>query len=285
MPDDDALWKCYWSADPDSAERRRLAGEIVEHHMGFIVDYARRTGQYAWNQEDRDDYLHELVAVALARVGGYRGDRGAKFVTYLSPYLRPVRWKLMGNSSAIRVGYETARLVAECDRLVAEGTTDAQAIADHLSALHGKHIGVGRVERILARPRGTSGDREVVSRAPGSALTVWDVVAAAGPSVEDEAIDNLEGVAVDVEVSVALAAADLSPLEHDVVVDRLMRVPSGRGDTGPVSCATIGLRHGVSAVEVRDTERALVVRLRGLLGHLAGEVGHDGPVQPPLPFG
>jgi hypothetical protein len=277
---DDHLWKAYWSSEPASDERRELGAKIVEHHLGFIIDYARRTGQFSWSQEAREDYLQDLIAVALERVDGYRGDMGAKFVTYLAPYLRPVRWKLIGNCAPVRVGYETARLTAETDRLVAEGITDPAVIAEHLSALHGKRFGVARIQRILSRPRFESGDRPLGD----GAATVWDLHEGVAASVEDEAIGNVEGMdGIDVEVAGALAAAGLTDLERDIVVERLMRNPSDTDDEeGQVSLTTIALRHGISASTARDTERALVVRLRSMLAPIVGETSFGW--QPELPF-
>ena len=269
MIDDGPLWHEYWSACSDD-EAKHVAGRIVEHHFGFLVDYARRTAQRSWNAETREDYLHELVLVALARVPEYRHDRNAKFVTFLSPYLRPVRWKLVGNTSHVRVGYETARLTAEVDRLLGDGVTDIEAIAAHLSDLHGKRIGVERVRRIVSRPRAMYGDETISNPYNGERMDEkWDLVSDNCPSVEDQAIENLEGVSIDAEVSSALMALGLSPLEFDLVVERLMRPPAPRwGEDGRTSYLALASRHEVRSGVVREVETELVKRLRGRLAHL-----------------
>lgn len=260
------LWDAYDQATSDT-DRRLIAGQIVEAHMGFLIEYANRHRQYYWDSTQRAEYVQELVMVALERVPGYDRSRGAAFISYVRPFLQPVKWKMLGACSTIQVGYETARLTIEVNRMVAEGENDPDRLAAHLSRLHGKKIGVGRVRKLLARPRVLSGDKEEADNsylATRETVPMWETftVGSVRP-VEDEVIAAVDGTA-DADVAGRLAALDLTGLEHAIVVGRLMAVRADR-----VTVRDLADAHGTTDADVRATERQLVERLRGLFEDLA----------------
>lgn len=262
MHDDTALWATYAAAATDLA-RASAAGAIVEFHLPFLRWYADLHAQRAWGPETRADYLAEIVAVAFELVPRFDPERGAAFVTFVKPHLRPVRWKVAGALEAVAVGVETARLTAEIGRLVADGERDPEAIAAVVSKLHGKPIGPARVRRIIAQGTTVRGDAPMGE--PGAeGSDRWALLAAGGPSAEDQALDAIEG-SISGEVSLRLDAMPWTDLERAIITERLMAPAT---DLPAVDRHALEL--GVSVAELRATERRVRARLRSELGDLAG---------------
>ncbi len=79
------LWREFWDArDAGDEERIRVnRTAIVERHLRFIYQLANRTRPRNWNRETVDEYVAELVVVALELVDRYDPSKGADFLTYL----------------------------------------------------------------------------------------------------------------------------------------------------------------------------------------------------------
>lgn len=274
--EDAHLWEAYAAATTDE-ERRRIAGEILTLHMPFFHSFAHETAGPGWSDELREEYLQELLAVAVERIPTYQvkaatGER-QMFVSYLAPYLRPVRYRIYGQRGLFAVGIETARIITAVDGLAAEGITDPEVIAAHVSKIHGKRITPRRVAGILARPQSLRGDLEARDLGSGPrhrTESLWSIITdpTAG-SVEDEAIERAEG-SVSLEVTTRLAQLDLTELEVAIVTERLMaQGTASDGTEGVTTTRVLGKRFGVTSQAVSKAEARLAERLRGLLGDLA----------------
>ena len=277
MRDDRHLWTDYHQArdSGDVEKARRLASAIVEHHLGFAIDYARRTAFGSWDEDTIQEYVAELVLIMLARVPFYDTSSRARFVTYCKPFFQPVRWKIGGNTRPIRQGYETERLSALIRRLQTEAMGEGQALsveelASILSERHGKSIGVERVRRIVESPQVTSGDSSLRHNGHEMPVSVWDLL-----SADDDPADQVaEDAESDDRASMvweALTELDLNELEMTIVTDVFMAPPrkvvgSEVVDPGPASDRDLSARLGVPEQHIGQLREHLAGRLRDLLG-------------------
>lgn len=264
--DDRALWLAYQTCQDDDS-RKRIAGEIVGMHAGFIRQYAHKTAFPYWTPEVREDYVQELFAVALGKVSAYdrhhRGHdgRNATFPTFVRRYFMDVRWRIAGREEAFSVGKETRRMIADVQALqwrhaaagLDEPTLDE--LADWVSQRHGKTVTPRRIKRLLERPFVESSDNaDSVTGAPLHA-SFED----RGPGPETLTVEAV--VAAELQATVADIVASLAPLERAIVFGRLMEQTA--------TLAELAARFGVSQGVVRETERLLVERLRGSLQDFA----------------
>ncbi len=263
--EDGTLWVAYETADDSS--RLGLARRIVETHLPFLRYYAARTSFPYWPDQVREEYLQELVIVALGKVSSYNrlriGESGkvAKFVTYLKPYLQGVRWDISAREAPIRVGRETRRMRADAQRFIWErqqvGVEPSWAeVADAVSRAHGKKVSAERVERIVNPPSVTSGDAVVTEDGD----EMWSVVGITEDSAEAQVVETVYQEQITDQVRQAVEAIVETDLEEAIVADRLMAAP-GEAATH----AEIGHWFEVSAAEVARIERGLMGRLRGAL--------------------
>lgn len=267
--DDNHLWDDYAAAvaSGDEAETRRLAGDIVQFHLGFFTSYAKETAFPLWDEDTRTEYLHELVAVALEKVTtydpGYDGVGGRKpaFVTYVKPYLRLVRYRLAGHDNPNRVGHETMRMRIVTqhiynDFIGLDGVEPShEDIASELSRRFGKPVTAARVRGLLAPPATVRGD-ESTGEIPGS---VWDTLAGDVPTPEEQVVETLaqrERVSL---VREALDTLTLDDMGKAIVEDRLMA-------ESPVSLVSLAERFGYSASAVSAMEKEIAAALRFALG-------------------
>lgn len=264
--DDGALWVAYETAG-DDVTRAELAKRIVETHLPFLRYYAAQHAFPYWPEHVRDEYLAELVIVAMQRVPLYNrlrlGEAGrtAKFVTFLKPYLQGVRWDISAREAPLRVGRENRRMRADAQRFMREREqvgeeASWEEVADAVSAAHGKPVSVERIRRIVEQPMVVSGD----ARLDDDGQSLWDVESPVSTSAEDEFVarDAMETLTADVREAVALVA--VTPLERRIVFGRLMASTSERA-----SHREIADRCGVPVSHVVRAERDLVERLRGAL--------------------
>lgn len=263
--EDGTLWVAYETADESS--RLGLARRIVETHLPFLRYYAARTSFPYWPDQVREEYLQELVIVALGKVSSYNrlriGESGkvAKFVTYLKPYLQGVRWDISAREAPIRVGRETRRMRADAQRFIWERQQGGieptwEEVADAVSRAHGKKVSAERVERIVNPPSVTSGDAVVTE--DGDEL--WNVVGISEDSAETQVVEAVYQEQVADRVRRAVEAIVETDLEEAIVADRLMAA-AGEAATH----AEIGHWFEVSAAEVARIERSLMGRLRDAL--------------------
>lgn len=263
--EDGTLWLAYETADESA--RHALARRLVETHLPFIRYYAARTAFPYWPDHVREEYVQELVIVALGKVSSYNrlriGESGkvAKFVTYVKPYLQGVRWDISAREAPMRVGRETRRMRADAQRFIAERNQNGldptwEEVADAVSRAHGKKVSAERVERIVNPPTVTSGD--AIVNDDGDEL--WSVLTGAESSAEDYVVAAAERSEMTAQVRQAVATIVETDLEEAVVMDRLMAAP-GEAATH----AEIAHWFDVAAVEVARVERDLVRRLRNAL--------------------
>jgi hypothetical protein len=275
--DDTALWNAYDAAVAAGQDSRPHAAAIVEFHLGFLRDYAQRT---IWPAMDLDEYVAELVCVAMVRVGHYdrthtgHGGRVAVFPTYLRPYLQEVRWRITAAAADLPTGKETRRMIAAAQQCIGERAALGEAdptpeeIDDYVSSRLGKRIGIGRIERALAMPVVERGDARVTTDTEGAEL--WDRLADATPSPETQVIAAIEADELAADVAGALAAAELTELDKALIAERLMAPPRRVLDGevvsfGPAPYRVLAERYGLSSTEVKAAEEALKDRLRDLL--------------------
>jgi DNA-directed RNA polymerase specialized sigma subunit len=264
--DDGALWVAYETAG-DEATRSALAQRIVETHLPFLRYYAAQTAFPYWPDHVREEYVAELVIVAMQRVPTYNrlrlGESGkvAKFVTYLKPYLQGVRWDISAREAPLRVGRENRRMRADAQRFIREreqigGDVSWEEIAEAVSVAHGKPVSVDRIRRIVEQPTVVSGDAHVDE----DGHTLWEVETPAGRSPEDVVVEGASLDELTREVREAIAEIASTPLERRIVFSRLMATSSDR-----VSHREIAERCHVSVAQVVRVERDLAERLREAL--------------------
>jgi DNA-directed RNA polymerase sigma subunit (sigma70/sigma32) len=275
---DDELWAVYFAA-ADDASRREVAAAIVEHHLGFIRQYANRTALQSWRRDEVEAYVNELVIVAMKQVHRYDPDHAkqASFATFLRKSFPAVKWKLTAREdSAIPKGYETERLrvgmkaFIQATEAVEHRTPTMAEVCEHLGKVHGKKITPGRLQGILDEPMVSSGDEFVGDDDGGTAR--WDgrgMPTAADPADIVEA--RLTDSAASELVADLLAQVPLTDLEKAVMVERLMAPPREKMDgvvinPGPTPHRVLGRRFGISSEEVREAEAALLSKFRGVLG-------------------
>jgi hypothetical protein len=267
--DDRQLWDAHAAAvtagDTDGA--RALAGQIVGLHLGFFTDYARETGFPQWDTDMRDEYLHELLCVALEKVATYdqarpgnEGRKNAAFITYVKPYLRLVRYRLAGRDEPMRVGHETMRMRFAAQRFISGHLSvhgvhpSNEQIAADLSKTFGKTVGTRRVENLLAPLKAVSGDELV-----GDDTARWSGMEDTGVDVAEQVIDAMTRAADVGRVRSALGTLGLSELEMMIVTERLM-------SEEPIHPSFIAVRFGLDDGDVVEAEASLRARLRDLLG-------------------
>lgn len=273
--DDTHLWDAFDAAVETGDDTRPHAAAIVEFHLGFIRSYANQT---VWSSLDIDEYIHELVCVALKFVPRYdrRHPRQAKFVTFLRPYLQEVRWVMAGRAGDIPTGKETRRMVAAAEQVIAEymtkgdGPPTLEEIDEFVSKRLGKRIGVARVERALGMPRVERADALVRGGDGEPGVDLWGLLLDNAPTPEDVALSSIHRAELDRTVTDALAAAELTELDKALVVERLTASPrrcyEGQElSPGPTPYRVLAARYGMSVADVRFAEAALVDRLRDLL--------------------
>jgi hypothetical protein len=276
-PSDEHLWQAYADATTDD-ERKRIAAQIVEHHMGFLRMYAKETAFPYWDYERRETYLHELVIAALERVPRYtrnvtgHGGRSASFPTFFRKSVRlSVAWTLAGDLDApIRTGRETRKVKALVEEYVRRVSAELgrppeiEEIAGEVSRALSKPVGAARVRRILDAPEFIYPDANI-ERELG-----WDRMG----GVTDHAqaiVDDDETAARTQLVRDLLAAVRLTDRERVILVERLMapaREVSPDGDVvhpGPTRLIALGQRWGMSGEAVRKIEQGLLAKLRAAL--------------------
>jgi len=263
--EDGTLWLAYETADDH--EREALARTIVETHLPFLRYYAARTAFPYWPDPVREEYLQELVIVALGKVPSYNrlriGESGkfAKFVTFLKPYLQGVRWDISAREAPIRVGRETRRMRADAQRFIWErqragGEPTWAEVAEAVSRAHGKKVSAERVERIVNPPSVTSGDAVVTE--DGDEL--WAMIGDAEESAESRVVDAVFQEQTSDRVRRVIDSIVETDLEDAIVTDRLMARP-GEAATH----AEIALWFDATPADVARVERELVARLRDAL--------------------
>jgi len=284
MESDAPLWEALAEARHanNDALVASFRAQIVEHHLGFFINYARANAFASWNEDQVTEYLHEIVLVALAKVDAYDPTRGAKFVTHVKPYLQPVRWKLEGNAAPIRTGYETQRLHALIRRRQSEAMGEGielslEDLAAQLSEAHGKSIGIERVRRIVERPRVVSGDEVMPST---DDFTVFETVTD-DLDIESALLEQEDRDATSQAVQEALASLDLTEIEAFIVAEVFMAEPRKvvGGEVvarGPLSDREVAQGFADPKVKpndlreleqgVRDLREALAEKLRFFLG-------------------
>ena len=260
MAHEDAhLWEALAQARKvsDDSEVRRLRAEIVWTHHGFIVDYARRHAFRSWDPELVDEYIHELVEVALGRVETFQPERGIKFVTYIKPFFMPQRFKIQGDRAAIRVGHETARLAQMIHRHLTEQESlglrpSLEEITEHVRSHYRSTIGPERVRRIVEAPRIISGDQA------GEDGALWDH-APASEGAEGEWFAQVDREDTTYAVVSALSSMNLDPLNLAIVREVFMAAE-------PITTAELAERFEVTTAHVVAQKEHLAARLRDLLG-------------------
>jgi hypothetical protein len=268
--EDGALWLAYETCE-DDATRTALAKKIVSTHLPFLRYYAAQTAFPYWSEQVREEYLHELVIVAIGKVPTYNrlrigGSSGkvAKFVTYLKPYLQGVRWDISAREAPIPVGRETRRMRADAQRFIREREASSlewtwDDVADAVSRAHGKTVSPTRIERIVNGIQVVSGD--AVAGEDGEEL--WSVEAPAAPSVEDQVVDGVARGRLSLAVQNVINDLELDDLDRAIVTDRLMAPPAERA-----SHQELAQWFEVSLVDVAARERQVVELLRSALGPL-----------------
>jgi DNA-directed RNA polymerase specialized sigma subunit len=264
--DDGALWVAYDTAT-DEEQKRDLARRIVELHLPFLRWYVEKTAFPYWPAHVREEYLAELVIVALTRVPSYNrlrlghGGKVAKFVTFLKPYLQGVRWDISAREAPLRVGRETRRMRADAQRFMWEESQAGreptwEAIAEAVSLAHGKPVSVERIQRIVNPPTVVSGDEPVGENKDQR----WDIEAMASESAEDVVVAEESMELLTDAVRSAVADLATTPLERVLVMQRLM-AGSGRR----WSLREVSEKCGVTPAEVSRVERELTAKLRDRL--------------------
>lgn len=271
---DDALWVRYDAAVDagDAAAVSAAADAIIRRHLPFFVQYAQQTAFRQWNTETREDYLAELLAVALSKVSTYsrkmEHERGqAQFVTYVKPYLKMVRYKVEGSRGPIRLGHETVRLAADARRFIAtemaagRPVPSNETIAEYLRERCGKPVSPDRVPRILSLPRPVGmtvadGEGGEMPLTEAEDAIQYEVVEPTDPAEIVADLDERQRTVASVRA--AVEALDLDALEQAVLMGRLMAEERR-------SVEAIAVGFGVTEMEVEEVEADLTVRLRRLL--------------------
>ena len=160
-------------------------------------------------------------------------------------------------------------VITAVDGMMKEGMTDPEVIAARVSKIHGKRVTPRRIASIMNRPDVIHGDG-LASSGGESGASIWDLVAdASAVSVEDQVIDRVDG-SLETEIAARLAAMNLTPMERDLVVERLMALGvTSAGTPGVTTTRELARRHGVTNQAVSKEEARMAEKLRVLLGDLA----------------
>jgi DNA-directed RNA polymerase sigma subunit (sigma70/sigma32) len=271
---DDHLWAAYDAAVAagDAVKIAVAADDIIRRHLPFFVQYAGQTAFRQWNAATRDDYLAELLAVAVSKLPTYsrtmEHERGrAQFVTYVKPYLKMVRYKVEGSRGPVRLGHETVRLASDARRFIAtemaagRPVPSNEQVADYLRERCGKPVSPERVPRLLSLPRPVGmtvpdGDGGEMTLSEAETATQYEVAEPTDPA--DIVADLDERLRTVERVRDAIWELGLDLVEEAVLLERLM------AET-PRSVESIAIEHGITEMEVKDVEADLRVRLRQLL--------------------
>jgi hypothetical protein len=274
--DDSALWTEMAAATTDE-ERQAVAARVVEFHLGFIKGYARRTMSSAWPESGYDEYVAELVLVALTRALHYDsemcGDRGrATFPTYLRRYLLPVRYVIDASQQPIAVNPHTIRLriavryfAQQFQETHQRQPTPAET-AEYLSTKRkDKETGPYQAARLLTPPSMVYADR---AASEDGEQDLWNYLPLASTPDPSEAVldDSEDGLRREL-VRDLLSRVQLSDVERSLLAERIMARPreSFQGEVvypGPATLADLGRRFGVSSEAMRKAETRLLRKLR-----------------------
>lgn len=273
---DDHLWEAYDRAvaSKDAEKISAAANDIMREHMPFFAYYANQTAFRHWSFSTREDYFAELLAVAVSRIPTYsrkmEHERGrAQFVTYVKPYLKPVRYKVEGNQTPVRLGHEMIRMASEARNFISaeekagRGVPSYEKVAEHVCRKSGRAVSVARVVRLLSLPKNVS--LHVVSDSGTSDEMLYseaeEAAQDAGVVVTDPAdivADKLEKEETVSRVREAVEVLGLDALEKAVLSFRLM------AET-PAAVEDLAVEFGVTEMEVKEVEADLTARLRKLL--------------------
>lgn len=282
MIDDTPLWTAYFAAqlDGDIETCRRLAGEIVEMHIGFFKTYAHENGFASWSDDVKEEYLQELYVVALERVPHYRPELG-KFISYVRPFLLSVRTKVAAKQLPFATGHESSRLWWTISRQLADAKSHGRPaptsveMAEVCSRTHGKVITKERIENLLRTPRVISGDR-VASTAEddGRRLSVFEAAQLRLPAPELGA--DVERSEIDARVDATLASLDLTEAEQ-IIVERVFMAPPRRVangvvmEEGPLPKVRLAVLLGVNQAKASQMQAELAERIRAAGGESVDE--------------
>lgn len=271
---DERLWVAYDKAVAagDAEKITYAADAIIRKHLPFFVQYAHQTAFRQWNTATREDYLAELLAVAVSKLPTYsrtmEHERGrAQFVTYVKPYLKMVRYKVEGSRGPVRLGHETVRLASDARRFIAtemaagRPVPSNEQVAEYLRERCGKPVSPERVPRLLSLPRPVGmtvpdGDGGEMTLSEAETATQYEVTEPTDPA--DIVADLDERLKTVARVRDAVWELGLDLVEEAVLLDRLM------AET-PRSVESIAVEHGITEMEVKEVEADLAVRLRQLL--------------------
>ena len=271
---DESLWLFYDAAvaSGDAAKVAQATDAIMRRHLPFFAQYAHQTAFRQWNRETREDYLAELLAVAVSKIPTYsrktlHDGRAAQFVTYVKPYLKMVRYKVEGSRGPVRLGHETVRLAADARRFIASEQAAGrpvpsnETVAEYLRERCGKPVSPERVPRLLSLPRPVGmvvadGDGGEMPLSEAEDAVQYGVTEPTDPADIVADLDERLREVERVRDAVWELGADL--LEEAVLVGRLMAEQ-------PRSVESIAVELNVTEMEVKEVEADLRDRLRQLL--------------------
>lgn len=260
---DRPLWEAYFAAETSDGKARHRA-EIVAHHFGYILNYARKTLPPHFRSEPDavDEYANELAADLLARIDDWDPDRGVPVMKWVRNYWRNVRHRMESRADDWGGGIETRRIRVAIRQIVKARQGERlpaptpEELSEEISSRHGKKIGPGRIRSLMALPDVVSGDERVGDEA--DARTVFEELDG-GVDPEAVAIAAVEEEAASALVADLLDLVELSSLDRAIIAERLMAPEAA-------AASVLARRYGITAKAVTDAERALIRRFRGVLG-------------------
>jgi RNA polymerase sigma factor (sigma-70 family) len=234
------------AGDPE-AERR-----LVEANLGLVVRLARR---YARRGLLLPDLIAEGNLGLIQAVRRFRPDRGTRFATYATWWVRYAIVRALGNQARL------VRLPVHVELLLAQYARARDSLAQEL----GRPPTLAEVAERLGRPLAQVEDLEALRQQ--QAVSLDAPVGAGTARLEDTLSDPAaapEAVAVGTllreRAELATVLQDLRDNERLVVTLRF-----GLAGEPPMTLEVIGQRLGVTRERVRQIEGAALARLRRLL--------------------
>lgn len=220
----------------------RLEGRLLTGNMALAMHHA---GRWEGNGVAVEDLVQEAAIGLQQAVARFDVGRGFKFSTYATPWvLQAVRRALHNQRSTIRVPIYIHELLWNIVKMQGTGMTLEEST-------HALGITLGKAEAALTTRGLSSASLDAPMFADGTSL--YALVAAAGETPEDAAIENAHGEAVGRFVA-RLGERELFIFERRAAGDTLQEV---------------GEKMGLSRERIRQIEaRALgrIARLRRFFG-------------------